>query len=98
MTSPSWNRTNISTSAENGNWCPPKPDPKLHGMVKLRSVGIIIDCFNYGVTDKNDTFVIPPEQKDKLQLALLADSNVYLDLRDGFSQISIYSKVAGNEE
>lgn len=79
--------------------CPPKPLPKLYGIVKLKSIGIVIDCWNYGFTDKDERFVIPSEAVDKLQLALLANLNVYLDLLDdGFNYISIYSKNAGDKE
>lgn len=86
------NPTNILASAKDADGCPPKPQPTFFGHTKLRSVGRIIGCWDYGFTDKNERFVIPSEAVDKLQLALLANLTIFMDLQEDYHDIAVYNR------
>lgn len=90
MTSSIGKPTNITVSAIDVNGCPLKPKPKMHKkMVKLRSVGRIIGCWDYAYTTEGEMFFVPPKDLNKLEPALYANLNVYLRLLDNYSDIAV---------
>lgn len=73
--------------------CPPEPElPKIYENVKIKEVGIVFGCYDYGLTDKGERFIIPPEAVDKLQLAVSENLTVFMDLQKNYHDIAIYSK------